>query len=75
MYMQYGVLQSDGQVDVKLIDHYVRKHLDQNVNRYRAIDCVIQFHCSLGTLCTYSPPVFAIHQYLLVFAVVHVHVH
>lgn len=32
--LQYGVLQSDGRIDVKLIDHYVRKHLNQTVNRY-----------------------------------------
>ena len=31
---QYGVLQSDGEVDLKLIDHYVRKILNQSVQRW-----------------------------------------
>lgn len=31
------MLQSDGRIDVKLIDHYVRKHLNQTVNRVMTV--------------------------------------
>ena len=33
-YLQYGVLQSDGEVDLNMVDHYIRKHLNQTAKRW-----------------------------------------